>query len=133
MNAKEFMRLTIRDFENGAVIDEVYLALKERDKLREALEESVLQPKIIQQMMQEHGIVIDNHDEKMQKFALTLYTVLVNLSSIAQAALKQTEPEKEYDDLTSTIDEQQEFERGCLERLDLLLKKQTEGGGDEKT
>ena len=42
---------------------------------------------------------------------------------------KQTEPEKEYDDLTSTISEQQEFERGCLERLDLLLKKQTEGGG----
>ena len=53
----------------------------------------------------------------------------VEIQKIAQKALKQTEPEKEYDDLTSTIDEQQELERGCLERLDLLLKKQTEGGG----
>jgi len=53
----------------------------------------------------------------------------VEIQKIAQKALKQTEPEKEYDDLTSTIDEQQEFERGCLERLSLLTK-QTEGGGE---
>ena len=44
-------------------------------------------------------------------------------------SLKQTEPEKGYDDLTSTLDKQQEFERGCLERLSLLTK-QTEGGGE---
>lgn len=31
-------------------------------------------------------------------------------------------PEKEYDDLTSTLEEQQEFEKGCLERLDILTK-----------
>ena len=30
--------------------------------------------------------------------------------------------EKEYDDLTSTLKEQQEFEKGCLERLDILTK-----------
>jgi len=35
--------------------------------------------------------------------------------------MKQTEP-KEYDDATSTIEEQQEFEKGCLERFNLLTK-----------
>ena len=30
--------------------------------------------------------------------------------------------EKEYNDLTSTLEEQQEFEKGCLERLDILTK-----------
>ena len=67
----------------------------ENKRLREALEESVLQPQIIQQMMRKHGVVIDNHDEKMQKFALTLYTVLVNLASIAQDALQAGEEDTE--------------------------------------
>ena len=39
-------------------------------------------------MMREHEIVIDDCDDKMQKFALTLYTVIVNLSQIAQEALR---------------------------------------------
>jgi len=34
MELKDFNTLTIRDFENGAVIDEIYRVFKERDKLR---------------------------------------------------------------------------------------------------
>ena len=60
----------------------------ENKRLREALEESVLQPETVQQMMREHDIIIDNHDDNMQKFAFTLYTVIANLADIANKALR---------------------------------------------
>jgi len=33
-----------------------------------------------------------------------------------------TDHDQEYDDATSTLEKQQEFEAGCLERLDILTK-----------
>jgi hypothetical protein len=41
--------------------------------------------------------------------------------------LKEESPE-EYDDATSTIEEQKEFEKGCLERFNMLCNKE---GHDE--
>jgi len=47
-----------------------------------------------------------------------------NSAKTARLALKAMNAsyEKEYDDLTSTLEEQKTFEAGCLERLDILTK-----------
>jgi hypothetical protein len=45
------------------------------------------QPKIIQNMMRQHGIVLDNHNNNMQKYAFTLYSIIAGLADKATNAL----------------------------------------------
>jgi hypothetical protein len=45
----------------------------------------------------------------------------LDIQGVAQDALKPPTPQ-EYDDSSSTIEEQKAFEEGCLERLDILTK-----------
>jgi chromosome segregation ATPase len=53
----------------------------------------------------------------------------LDIQGVAQDALKPPAPQ-EYDDSSSTIEEQKAFEEGCLERLDILTK---QGGGGGPT
>jgi hypothetical protein len=73
------------------VKQEVGLVKKENERLREALEKSLIKPETMQNVMRENNIAINDLKDPMQKLAFTLYTELVELKDIAQAALKQTE------------------------------------------
>ena len=52
------------------------------------LKRAVLVPGEMREIMIRHDIVIDDLDDKMQKFAFTLYTELCSLGSDAEAALE---------------------------------------------
>jgi len=54
MSVKDFLTLEIGDYENGAVRDEIYTALKEREELQE-LHESYIE------------IILDLYDQLEQK------------------------------------------------------------------
>ena len=64
------------------------------DKLAAALQHvAEAQPKVLA-LMAQHGIVIDNLDDKMQKWAFTLYTEICDIESVARTALAKYEKMK---------------------------------------
>lgn len=58
-------------------------------QLRAVLEAVANAPSVVQEMMRRNGLKIDNLDEPMQKLAFSLYTDLVSLAAVAQAALDE--------------------------------------------
>jgi len=100
------------------------VALKEELRMANLRSESLDR---VVEMCTEEYVALKAERDKLREEKDALRDHLTFLDS-----LKQTEPEKGYDDLTSTLDKQQEFERGCLERLSLLTK-QTEGGGEHES
>ena len=61
----------------------------QRDALLEALQGVYNKPDEAVSIMKEHHIVIDNLDDTMQKFAFTLYSMLLELQTEAQIAINQ--------------------------------------------
>ncbi|KKN78986.1 hypothetical protein LCGC14_0344620 [marine sediment metagenome] len=59
--------------------------------MQEALEFALEAPGEIQKIMTDNNLVIDDHDDKMQKFAFTIYTKLVAVADKAERALKGDE------------------------------------------
>ena len=59
----------------------------ENERLRGAL--IILRPKMLeaQEVMREHGFVIDNLKDPWQKFAFTLYSMLVQVHCVSDTAL----------------------------------------------
>jgi arginine/lysine/ornithine decarboxylase len=61
--------------------------------MTQALFEFSRKPKDIQAIMRKHGIVIDNLDDKMQKFAFTLYTDIVEIAHQSAMLLENYQAE----------------------------------------
>jgi len=61
------------------------------NEIKTLLQDIIKRPKEIVEIMKKHNIIIDNLNNKMQKYAFTLYTDLVEYSSRAENLLKEAE------------------------------------------
>lgn len=57
MSLADFKRLTKRDFTNGAVLDEIYSAIKDREQLQEVAEEMAEALRECFEVLEEPGIM----------------------------------------------------------------------------